>query len=147
MPCVKVVSGSGGTSLIDGDTATCSLLPFRTYATPSHHYDLSIHRHCAQPEIAVLITVENSTACAELADTVFMEKLSGCNDANPYDVGCDLIREMQSAEGRRVCEMRCKCADSADQCMIHILSGITPKDIDICEIKADGSVELVNHQL
>ena len=135
------------TSLIDGDSATCSLLPFRTYATPSHHYDLSIHRHCAQPEVAVLITAQNSTVCAELANAVFMEKFSRCSDGNPYYVGCDLIAEIQSADGKRVCEMRCKCADSADQCMIHILSGITPKDMGICEIKADGRVELVNQQL
>ena len=144
---MKVVSSAGWGSLIDGDPATCSLVPFGTNATPSYHYDLSIHRHCAQPEVAVLITVENSTGCAELADVVFMEKFSGCNDANHYYVGCDFNAEVQSTEGRRVCEMRCKCAESADQCMIHILSGITPKDKGICEMKVDGRVELVNQLL
>ena len=115
--------------------------------TPSHHYDLNIHRHCAQPEVAVLITADSSTTCTELADAVFVEKFSRCSDANPYYVGCDLIAGMQSAEGRRLCEMRCKCADSADQCMIHILSGVTSKNMHICEIKADGCIELVNELL
>ena len=97
--------------------------------------------------VAVLITVENSTVCTELADAVFIEKFSRCSDGNPYYVGCYLIAEIQSADGKRVCEMRCKCADSADQCMIHILSGITPKDMGICDIKADRRVELVNQLL
>ena len=62
--------------------------------------------------------------------------LSGCNDVSPhYDV-CDVINEKQ-IDGKRVCEMRCKCDESADQCMIHIFAGITPKDIGVCEITAD----------
>ena len=57
------------------------------------------------------------------------------SECNIYGV-CDVINEKQ-IDGKRVCEMRCKCAESADQCMIHIFSGITPRDMSICEIKAD----------
>ena len=74
--------------------------------------------------------------CAELRDTVFMEK-SGCDDTNPQYGICDVIEDRQSAGGKRECTMRCKCAESADQCMIDIFSGITLKDVSICEIKAD----------
>ena len=135
-PCLKLISGSGGENLIDGDTSTCSQVPFLS-GTVSHHYELGIHSNCTQPEISVSVSVETSATCDDLRDTVYMEiPLSGCNDVNTQYGVCDVINENQ-IDGQRVCAMRCKCAESADQCMIHIFSGITPKDISICEITAD----------
>ena len=135
-PCVKLISGSGGENLIDGDSSTCSPVPFRTNRTVSRHYELGIHGHCTRPEIAVLVTGENSTTCDELRGAVFMEKPSDCGEGNPHYGICDVINEKQS-NGKRMCAMRCKCAESVDKCLIHIFSGITPKDMRICDIKAD----------
>ena len=83
-----------------------------------------------------MVTGEESTTCDELRGTIFMEKPSDCGEGNPHYGVCDVINEKQM-DGKRVCAMRCKCAESADQCLIHIFSGITPKDMSICEIKAD----------
>ena len=136
--CLKLVSGTGGENLIDHNASTCSLVPFGNSVTVSRHYELGIHGNCTHPEVAVLITGENSTKCAELRYAIFMEKpRSDCSDDNPHYGVCDIITERQATDGKIVCAMKCKCAESADQCLIHIFSGITPKDMSICEIKAD----------
>ena len=131
-----LISGSGGENLIDGDTSTCSQVPF-VAGTVSRHYELGIHSNCTRSEISVSVSMETSATCDDLRDTVYMEKpLSGCNDVSTQYGVCDVINENQ-AVGKGVCEMRCKCDDAAEQCLIHIFSGITPKDISICEITAD----------
>ena len=111
--------------------------PVQSDATVSTHYQLGIHGNCTQPEVGVSVTAENSTTCAELRDTIFTKKpRSGC-DSLHYRA-CDVIAERQSINGKRECGMICKCAESADQCVIYILSGTTPKDLSICEIAVDG---------
>ena len=138
-PCLKLISGSGGENLIDGDTNNCSPVPF-LQGTVSRHYELGIHSNCTRSEISVSISMETSATCAELRDAIFLEKpRSDCVDDSPHYGVCDVINENQ-ADGKRVCEMRCKCAESADQCLIHIFSGITSKDISICEITADSKI-------
>ena len=127
--------------MIDRDTATCSLVPFQANATVSRLYDLIIHRNCTQPHIKLFVPVDNSTTCDELRDVVFTEKQGpGCNGVSMHFGLCDVTNEKQ-LDGKRVCAMKCKCPESADQCMIHILSGITPKDINICEIMTDKIVD------
>ena len=112
-------------------------MPFETNTVISRHYEFGIHGDCSQPEVTVSITGKYSAACSELRDTVFMEKLSSdCDDVRPQYGICDVINEKQS-DGKRICSLRCKCAESADQCLIHIFSGVAPKDMRICEIKAD----------
>ena len=34
--------------------------------------------------------------------------------------------------------MRCECADSADQCMVHLYSGLNQVDVQICEMKIEN---------
>ena len=101
----------------------------------SRHYELGVHGNCTQPQISVQVTTDKLTTCEEMRDAVFMQK-TGCNNVSPQYGICDVINEKQT-DGKRMCAMRCKCAESADQCLIHIFSGITPKDISICEINAD----------
>ena len=49
---------------------------------------------------------------------------------------CRVMNDGQSHDGKRFCSLRCKCAESADQYLIHIFSpGETPKNMSISEIK------------
>ena len=122
---MKLISGSGGGSVIDRDLATSSLVPFQTNATVAIHYALAIHGNCTHHYITLRAVVDTSIACDELRDAIFTEKQdSGCSDVSTYFGVCDVINENQS-DGTRVCRMRCQCAESADQCLIHILSGIS----------------------
>ena len=86
------------------------------------------------------VAVDNSTTCDDVRDVVFMEKShSGCDDSGSMSNACLFKGENQPVDGKRICLLTCKCAESADQCrLIHIFSGITPKGMSICEIKADG---------
>ena len=136
MSCLNLISGSGGENLADGDTNTCSPVSFKTRKAAIDH-TLGVHGNCTQPEINVRVTIEISATCDEVRDAVFMdEPRSGCNEDSTQYVACDVINENQS-DAKRVCSMRCKCAKSVNQCLIHIISGVTPKDLSICEITAD----------
>ena len=51
---------------------------------------------------------------------------------NHFDV-CHVTAEFKFYKTRQ-CYMRCKCAESANQCVLHIVSGISRKSVSICEI-------------
>ena len=136
LPCVNLISGSDGENLIDGDTNTCSSVSFGGRKAVIDH-TLGVYGNCTEPEINVRVTMEISATCDELRDAVFMdEPSSGCNYDSSQYVACDVISENQS-NGKRVCSLSCKCAESADQCLISIISGMVLTDLRICEIKAD----------
>ena len=133
LPCVKLISGSGGENLTDGDTNTYSEVPFKV-KTATLQYQLMIGDNCVKPQINLVVTIDNSTTCHDVRGSIFIEKPhSGCH-ARKFSA-CFIMAEKQS--GKRACSLNCNCAESADQCMIYIFSGITPKDISICEIKAE----------
>ena len=138
-PCLKLISGSGGEMLIDRDISTYSLVPFQTNVTVAIYYALAVHGNCSRSRITLRAAVDISTSCNDIRDAVFTEKQdSGCSGVRTHFGICDVINENLS-HGTRICRMRCQCADSADQCLIHILSGVTPEDMNIYEIMADKS--------
>ena len=104
-----------------------------------HQYQIGLHDNCIKPEVNVTVAVDNSTTCDDVRDVVFMEKpQSGCDDNRSMFSACLFKDENQPVNGKRICLLKCKCTESADQCIIHIFSGITPKDMNICEIKVDN---------
>ena len=126
--------------MTDGDTKTCSPVPFRTQIK-FLQYQLSVHDNCVQPEINVAVAIDNSTTCDDVRGAIFTEKPhSGCDDNRSVFGACYFEKEKQYDDGIRVCLLKCKCAESAKKCMIHIFSGITHKDMTICEITGDGHI-------
>ena len=135
LPCAKFISGSGGENLTDGDINTCAPGPFQNKMR-FRHYQIGIHDNCIKPEVNVSVAVDNSTTCDDVRGAIFSEKPhSGCNDKRFG--ACTFTGENQFVRNKRICSLRCKCAESADQCLVHIFSGITPKEMSFCEIKAD----------
>ena len=131
---MKLISGSGGQNLTDGDINTCS-----KNKMGFHQYQIGLHDNCIKAEVNVFVAVDNSTTCDDVRGAIFTEKPhSGCNDNRPMFGACLFKGENQSVDGRRICLLKCKCTESADQCIIHIFSGTTPKDMNICEIKVDS---------
>ena len=73
------------------------------------------------------VTVKEQTQCNELLSMIFIEKPTvTCSKA----VKCDVISSVIE-EGSKVCGLGCPCADSANQCLIHLVNEI---NVDICEI-------------
>ena len=92
---------------MDHNASTCSVVPFQTKAVISPHYELGVHRNCAQSEVTVSVTGENSATCSDLRDTVFIQKpSSGCDDVRPQYGVCDVINGRYS-DGKSVCLLRC----------------------------------------
>ena len=130
--CTKLISGSVGENLTDGDTNTCS--PVRN-KNKKYHYQLGIHDNCVKPEVNVAVTVDNSTTCYDVRGAILTEKPnSKCDDVTNVFHTCNVIADNQYHEGKRFCSLRCKCAASLNQCLIHIFPGIAAKDMSICEI-------------
>ena len=134
---MKLISGSSGENFTDGDTNTCSSVPFQN-KIGFRHYQIGLHDNCIKPEVNMSVAVDKSTTCDDVRGAIFMEKShSGCDNNGSMFAACSFTGENQSVNSKRICSLKCKCAESADQCIIHIFSGIIPKDISICEIKAD----------
>ena len=128
-PCLSFISGSGGEVLIDRDTNTCAAVPVPKIEGAVPRYQLSIISN-----INLMVTMETSASCADLRSVLFTEKpRSGCSDVNNHFSVCDVTNEIQSGEQKQ-CTMKCKCAESTNQCVLHIVSGLIRKAVNICEI-------------
>ena len=133
MPCVELISGFGGKNLTDGDNKTRS--PVRIQ-NKKYQYRLGIHDNCVKPKVKVAVTIDNSTTCDDVKGTIFMKKTqTKCGDVTNVFHTSSAMADNQYHDGKRVCSLICKCAGSLNQCVIHIFSGITAKNLGICEIK------------
>ena len=119
--------------MIDGDINTCSAVPIPKIKGAIPQYQIGINGTCTKnPNL--IVTMGISATCSDLRSALFTEKpRSGCNGVrNNFDV-CDVTAEFKFYNTRQ-CYMRCKCAESANQCVLHIVSGISRKSVSICEI-------------
>ena len=120
--------------LIDGNTNTCSAVPVSKIEGAIPTYQLRINGNCASYHNLKVI-MGNSVKCGDLRSVLFTEKpRSGCNVINNHFSVCEVIEEDQY-NGPKLCFMRCKCAESANQSVLHIVSGIIMKSMSICEIE------------
>ena len=142
LPCLRHVSGSGGEKLIDGNTSSCMVVPQKTYG-PNLLHVLSLHGNCTtESDVTLDVTMETTATCNDLRSVLVMAKPgSECNIFGDHFNVCDVLNTNQLG-GKNVCSLECKCADSAEQCLIHVYSGldITTPDLSICEITS-GSID------
>ena len=79
------------------------------------------------PNINLNITAKEKTQCNELLSMILIEKpTTTCSKV----IKCQVISSVIE-EGHIVCGMECPCADSANQCLIHLVNKI---NVEICEI-------------
>ena len=79
------------------------------------------------PIVSLNITVKEETDCNQLSATIFIEKPK---------ITCAKVEKCQAIssviqEGNRLCEIGCQCAESANQCLIHLGNTI---NVETCEI-------------
>ena len=119
--------------MIDGDTNTCTAVPVPKIEGAIPQYQLRINGNCTNiPNL--LVTMGTTATCDDLRSVLFTEKpRSGCSDINNHFSICDVIDEVPSGE-QKLCFMRCKYAESANPCELHIVSGLIRKPLSICEI-------------
>ena len=107
--------------------------------------ELSVKSACGvNDNINVNVTVGMETACDDLLSVIFTKNSENqCNNSNNHNNvrlnRCKIVRSSVADDsGKRVCSMKCKCADSAGSCDIQVYSysGVasTQQNVRICEI-------------
>ena len=68
-----------------------------------------------------------------------VHKVSHCDDSSNVKRGsrCE-ITSTDVINEKTTCSMRCECADSADQCLVHLYSGLNEVDVQICEMQIEN---------
>ena len=120
--------GTVGGILVDDDMTTCLTLQKLPQDGTFIQTSLFVNNGCRNgSRINLNITVKEQIQCHELLDMLFIEKPTvTCSKA----VKCEEISSVIE-EGSRVCGVGCPCADSANQCLIHLVNEI---NVEICEI-------------
>ena len=120
--------GTVGAILVDDNTTTCLTLQEQPQDGTFIQTSLLVKNGCRNgPRVTINVTVKEQTQCSELLRMILIEKPTvTCSKA----VKCELISSV-IAEGSRVCGIGCPCADSANQCLIHLVNEI---NVEICEI-------------
>ena len=127
--CLKPIPGRGSEKLVDGNTSMCLTLQ-QSQDGIYIQTSLLVNDGCRNgPNINLNVTVNIDTGCVELLRLILIEKpTSTCSKV----VKCQEISSVVE-EGHRVCGIGCQCADSAHQCLIHLINEID-YDVEICEI-------------
>ena len=143
MPCATLTAGVDGQKLLDDDTSTCVMIQPRGGA--SLQFELTVNRACGvNGNINVKVTVGMETACDDLLSLIFTKNSENqCNNSNNRNNlrlnRCEIVRSgVADDSGKRVCSMKCKCADSAGSCDIQVYSysGVASnrQNVRLCEI-------------
>ena len=120
--------GTVGAILVVDNTTTCLTLEQQPQDGTFIQTSLLVNNGCRNgPRVTINVTVKEQTQCNEILDMIFIEKPTvTCSKA----VKCGVISSVIE-EGNRVCRIGCPCADSANQCLIHLVNEI---NVEICEI-------------
>ena len=138
-PCLRIVSGDIGEVLVDGTADNCTALP-QSPDGLSVQYELSVNSACGnRNDVTVHATVDNKTDCNDLVTALSMKELKDDCSRNSMKMNrCTMIQGLVvDTSGKKICRLRCKCAESADYCVPQIYSrGLVqnPTEIKICEI-------------
>ena len=100
-------------------------------------YELSVNSACGNGnDVTVRVTVDQDTDCKDLMSALSMKESDNCSRKSMKMKRCSLIDPDIDSE-KKVCRLRCRCANSADSCLLLIYSrGLiqnTP-EMKICEI-------------
>ena len=131
--CLSPISGHGGDQLVDGSMSTC-LIPKQPQDGFNIQTSLLVKEGCrSNSNIILKIMVKEQTQCSEVLRVILIEKpTTTCFRLQK----CEEISSI-TEEGNRVCGIGCQCADSAHQCLIHLVNEINSADVEICEIMID----------
>ena len=98
-------------------------------------YELNVSKNCSHGNhVSVDAVVAPEGNCYDL-ESMFLtpEKDDECGRNNRKATRCEVIEDFVIG-GDKVCSLRCKCADSADYCQVHVYSSIKQNNIQICEV-------------
>ena len=120
--------GTVGEIFVDDDTRTCLTLQKLPQDGTFIQTSLFLNNGCRNgSRVNLNITVKEQTQCNGLLGMILIEKpTTTCSKA----VKCEVISSV-IAEGSRVCGIGCPCADSGNQCLIHLVNEI---NVEICEL-------------
>ena len=126
--------------LVDDTTDHCTAVP-QSLDGVSIQYELSVNSACGNGnDVIVHVTVEQDTDCNDLVSALSVkESDDNCSKNSVNMKRCSLITSGVESD-KKVCRLRCKCADSTDSCLLQIYSrGLVPNppEIKICEIKIE----------
>ena len=116
-PWFSHISGSGGEMLIDGNASSCVTAP----QNPDGATVLYVLYVCtAGSDITLNVTMEMTATRNDLKTVLVMAKSgSNCNRFGNHFNVCEVMSSSQVA-GKNVCSLKCKCDDSADQCLLYV---------------------------
>ena len=130
LSCLRPLFGSGSEKLVDGGLSTRFIL--QQPQDGAHiQTSLLVNDGCRNgPNINLNIAVNIDTGCFELLRLILIEKPGAtCFKM----IKCQVFSSVNE-EGHRVCGIGCPCADSANQCLIHLISDINSTDVEISEV-------------
>ena len=126
--------------MVDGNSDHCIAVP-QSLDGISIQYEVRVNSACRNGhDVTVIVIMGLETDCHDLESALGMkESDNNCSRNSMNMKRCSLIiSEVNS--GKKVCRLRCKCADSADSCLLQIYSkGLAPNppEIKICEIQIE----------
>ena len=138
--CIHPVNGPGtgnrGVVLTDGSTSTCAVIQ-RSDECCKAEYSFIVNGSCIHDNtITIIVTMETGSVCDALTSVMFVSKVSQCGGNVKRGLRCE-ITSTDVIDDKPTCSMRCECADSADQCLVHLYSGLNQVDVKICEIQIE----------
>ena len=139
--CLRLISGDKGEVLRDGSTDHCTALLQSTDGL-SVQYELSVNSTCRNgTDVSVRVTMDQESDCNDLVSALSVKEADDdCSRSSVKMKRCSLIESLVDSD-KKVCRLRCKCADSADFCLLQIYSrGLVPNlpEIKICEIEIEA---------
>ena len=132
-------NGNSNDVLTDGSTDTCAIIP-RSYECCKVEYSVIVNGTCIHDNVFNIdVTMTAVSACDAMRSVMFVHKVSRCDSRSNVKRGsrCELT-STDFINAKTTCSMRCECADSADQCLVHLYSGLNEVDVQICEMKIEN---------
>ena len=125
--------------LVDDITHHCTAVP-QSLDGLSVQYEFSVNSACGNGnDVTVRVIMDLDADCHHLVSVLSMKEDDSCSK-NSVKMNRCLLIDSEVNSGKKVCVLRCKCADSADSCLLQIYSrGLirNPPEIKICEIKIE----------
>ena len=137
---MTLISGNKDNTLVEGTSDHC-IRVLRLPDGVSVHYELSVSSACGNGnDVTVRVIMDQESDCNDLVSALSVkESHDNCSRNSVNMKKCLLIDTLVDSD-KKVCRLRCKCADTADSCLLQIYSrGLAPNppEIKICEIQIE----------
>ena len=139
--CLFPVNGTGTGNnsdvLTDGSTCTCALVS-KSDECCKVEYSIIVNGSCIHDNVFnINVTMVTGSVCDDVTSVMFVNKVSHCDGNVKQGSRCEVV-SADVINDKTTCSMRCECADSADQCLVHLYSGLSQVDVRICEMKTES---------